>query len=202
MDSHEKLWAGDFGDEYIERNRGGGEMIACRTGNLARCLARTHGIKSSLEIGSNIGYNEIALKRLFPNIKMEVIEINKRAAEECGKIDGVKAHNIAVKDYVSKDLFDLTLVNGVLVYIQDDELRNVYECLYCHSAKYILIIEYYNPTPVPVIYRGHEDQMKKRDFCGEMMDIYTDLRLLDYGFIYHRDQVFPMDDFNWFLLEK
>jgi hypothetical protein len=28
------------------------------------------------------------------------------------------------------------------------------------------------------------------------------MRLVDYGFIYRRDPNFPLDDANWFLLEK
>jgi spore coat polysaccharide biosynthesis protein SpsF len=42
----------------------------------------------------------------------------------------------------------------------------------------------------------------KRDFAGEMMDRYPDLKLLDYGFVYHRDPAFPDDDITWFLMEK
>ena len=42
----------------------------------------------------------------------------------------------------------------------------------------------------------------KRDFAGEMMMKYSDLLLLDYGFVYHRDNHFKGDDFTWFLMEK
>jgi hypothetical protein len=42
----------------------------------------------------------------------------------------------------------------------------------------------------------------KRDFAGEIMDRFPDLRLVDYGFVYHRDPQFPQDDFTWFLMEK
>jgi len=42
----------------------------------------------------------------------------------------------------------------------------------------------------------------KRDFAGEMLDRFKDLELLDYGFVYHRDNNFPQDDLNWFLLRK
>jgi len=35
-----------------------------------------------------------------------------------------------------------------------------------------------------------------------MMDTYPDLKLVDYGFIYHRDTQFPADDLTWFLLKK
>lgn len=44
--------------------------------------------------------------------------------------------------------------------------------------------------------------MIRRDFAGEMLDKYSDLQLVDYGFVCHRDGAFPDDDTNWFLLEK
>jgi len=74
--------------------------------------------------------------------------------------------------------------------------------LYALSQRYILIAEYYNPVPVEVSYRGNSGKLFKRDFAGEMLDRYADLQLLDYGFGYHRDSQFPVDDITWFLLEK
>ena len=75
--------------------------------------------------------------------------------------------------------------------------------LYNKSNRYILIVEYFNSTPVEIEYRGHKDKLFKRDFAGEMMNSFNNLKLLDYGFIYCRDPIFlPQDDMNWFLLEK
>jgi spore coat polysaccharide biosynthesis protein SpsF len=62
-------------------------------------------------------------------------------------------------------------------------------------------VEYYNSSPVSIEYRGEIDRLFKRDFAGEMLEIYPDLKLIDYGFTYHRD-FFPDDDTTWFLLEK
>jgi len=90
----------------------------------------------------------------------------------------------------------------VLIHINPDMLDIVYEKLYNSSNRYILIAEYYNPTPVSISYRGHSDRLFKRDFAGEMLDKYDDLELLDYGFLYHRDKYFFQDDVSWFLLEK
>ena len=28
------------------------------------------------------------------------------------------------------------------------------------------------------------------------------LKLIDYGFVYHKDPLYPLDDITWFLLEK
>ena len=62
--------------------------------------------------------------------------------------------------------------------------------------------EYYNPSPVTINYRGHSDRLFKRDFEGEILDKFPDLNLIDYGFSYKRDVVFPQDDITWFLLQK
>ena len=40
------------------------------------------------------------------------------------------------------------------------------------------------------------------DFAGEMLDKYTNLRLVDYGFFYHKDESSNLDDITWFLIEK
>jgi spore coat polysaccharide biosynthesis protein SpsF len=90
----------------------------------------------------------------------------------------------------------------VLIHINPDRLQDVYDLLYKTSRRYICLAEYYNPTPVKVDYRGHKNKLFKRDFAGEMLDRFKDLELLDYGFVYHRDNNFPQDDLNWFLLRK
>ncbi len=61
-----------------------------------------------------------------------------------------------------------------------------------------MVAEYYNPTPVAISYRGHNDRLFKRDFAGELLDLYPQLQLVDYGFVYRRDPSFPQDDLTWF----
>jgi pseudaminic acid biosynthesis-associated methylase len=90
----------------------------------------------------------------------------------------------------------------VLIHIDPGRLRDAYAALYNASRRYICLAEYYNPAPVEVTYRGHQGKLFKRDFAGEMLDLYGDLRLLDYGFQYRRDPLFPQDDLTWFVLEK
>jgi spore coat polysaccharide biosynthesis protein SpsF len=55
---------------------------------------------------------------------------------------------------------------------------------------------------VALPYRGHDERLFKRDFAGEILDRFPDLRLVDYGFRYRRDPNFPQDDVTWFLMEK
>ena len=49
---------------------------------------------------------------------------------------------------------------------------------------------------------NYNDRLFKTDFAGELLDKYSDLKLDDYGFLYHRDYYLQKDDLTWFLLEK
>ncbi|MGH8240704.1 MAG: pseudaminic acid biosynthesis-associated methylase, partial [Steroidobacteraceae bacterium] len=97
---------------------------------------------------------------------------------------------------------DLVLIKGVLIHLNPEVLPVAYRKLHEAAGRWILICEYYNPTPIAVTYRGHADRLFKRDFAGEMLETFPDLHLVDYGFVYRRDPVFPQDDITWFLLEK
>ena len=197
----EKFWASEeWGKEYRERN-----SYDCVKNNISffsKILERTSGIKSIIEFGSNIGLNLIALKNLLPYADYSAIEINKNACVELEKLDFINIFNQSLFDFNSEKSRNLVFIKGVLIHINPEYLDTVYKKLYDASDKYILIAEYYNPTPVEVNYRGHEGKLFKRDFAGEMMDRYNDLKLVDYGFSYHRDNNFTQDDLTWFLLEK
>lgn len=197
----ENFWATEFGDEYIVRNDDL-QIIAGNINLFSKILCQTTNIKSVIEFGSNIGNNLKAIKALIPDSTMSAVEINKKAVEILEKEQQVKVYAQSILDFKPDSSWDLSFVKGVLIHINPAELQNVYEKLYASSKKYILIAEYYNPSPVTIPYRGHSDRLFKRDFAGEIMDKYPDLKLVDYGFSYHRDNNFPQDDITWFLLEK
>jgi len=197
----EKFWAGEFGNEYIQRNRDA-KIIANNLAFFAKALQHTTEIKSCIEFGANIGLNLIALKQLCPDIQQYAIEINSTAAKQLKDVIGEdNVFEGSILQYQPQKQFDLVLSKGVLIHINPDVLDSVYEKLYSSSQKYILLAEYYNPTPVNIPYRGHTDKLFKRDWAGDLLTKYTDLQLIDYGFVYRRDR-FPQDDLHWFLLKK
>lgn len=98
--------------------------------------------------------------------------------------------------------WELALIKGVLIHINPAELPKVYDKLYAATHRYLLVAEYYNPSPVAIPYRGHAERLFKRDFAGEIMERHPRLCLVDYGFVYRRDPAFPQDDVTWFLMEK
>jgi spore coat polysaccharide biosynthesis protein SpsF len=198
----ENFWANEFGKDYVSRNNSE-SLHASNLSFFSNALRQTRNIKNCIEIGANIGMNLKTLKLLFPSIDLHAIEINSHAAKILA--DTIPTQNITNNSILNieiKEKWDLVLSKGVLIHINPDNLEDVYRKMYDLSRKYILIGEYYNPTPVAISYREHEDKLFKRDFAGEMIDKFPDLVLLDYGFCYYRDNNFSQDDITWFLLEK
>jgi pseudaminic acid biosynthesis-associated methylase len=196
----EKFWAGDFGLNYIDRNNSE-PLLYSKVAMWARMLQAANNVHSIRELGCNIGLNLVALKRLQPSLKLSGYEINEEAARQAAEFNVAKIKCGSILEEINDPKVDLTFTAGVLIHINPDHLDNVYSNLVNGSNKYVLVAEYYNSTPTKINYRGHEDRLFKRDFAGDLIDNYG-LKLVDYGFVYKRDNWAPQDDITWFLLEK
>jgi len=204
-----KFWMGEFGNKYISRNNHP-DMINDNIEIFKRILLKNKiKIKSVLEYGSNVGLNLLALKKIYKDLDINAVEINSTACKKLKKnIENIKIFNQSIFDFNNNlnylDLkFDLTLSKTVLIHINPSDILKAYKALYQKSKKYILLIEYHNPSPVNIMYRGFSNKLFKRDFAGDLLRLYKDLKLLDYGFIYSKDpKLFNCDDLNWFLLKK
>lgn len=197
----EQFWAGEFGDEYSSRNRSEA-LVAANTALFARIFSRTTAVHSLIEFGANIGLNLVAIQRLIPTIELSAVEINPIAQQTLQQMGHVQLYPMSILDYQPDRTRDFVLSKGVLIHINPKVLTAVYHKLYQASHRYICLIEYYNPTPVEIPYRGHTNKLFKRDFAGDLLDLFPNLQLVDYGFAYHRDPNFKQDDITWFLLEK
>jgi spore coat polysaccharide biosynthesis protein SpsF len=200
--AQEAFWANEFGNDYIGRNQGD-QLLASNLHFFSKALQRAGKVGSCLEFGANIGMNLKALRLLYPEIELTGIEINEQAATILkGTIGDSNVLHGSIFDSNFTQHAELSLIKGVLIHINPEMLPMVYEKLYQASTRYILVAEYYNPQPVSLNYRGHEERLFKRDFAGELLEKYSDLQLVDYGFAYRKDPAFPQDDITWFLLEK
>ena len=198
----EAFWAGAFGSDYIERNQGS-ELLASNLAFFRNSLKAARSPKDCIEFGANIGMNLAALKLLYPQQEQFAIEINADAVEKLRTImPPGNVHHQSILDFAPARTFELVLIKGVLIHMNPDYLPQIYDALHQATGRYLLVCEYYNPSPVRIPYRGHDDRLFKRDFCGEILDRFPDLRLIDYGFAYRRDPSFPQDDITWFLMEK
>jgi pseudaminic acid biosynthesis-associated methylase len=197
----EAFWEGSFGDEYTLRNNAE-RFLSSNIALFSKILARTQSVKSILELGANRGLNLHALRHLLPVAELSAVEINQQAVDELGKWGHAKVYHESILEFAPDYARDLVLIKGVLIHINPDRLKDAYAKLFEASSRYIVVVEYYNPTPVAIPYRGHVGKLFKRDFAGEILDQFKGLKLLDYGFAYHRDPNFPQDDITWFLMEK
>ena len=197
----ERFWAEDFGQEYVERNMGQ-DLLRAKLAFFARLLKRTGALGSVIELGANVGLNLRALKLLAPDLLLEAVEINPQAAEALRQSNVARVHQATLLGFRPEQPSDLAFTMGVLIHIAPEALPQAYDALHASSSRYVMVGEYYNPKPVSIPYRGHQDRLFKRDFAGELQDRFPDLALVDYGFLYHRDPHFPQDDITWFLLEK
>lgn len=197
----EGFWAGEFGDQYTERNTGP-RWIASNLALFSRILSGTRDIRSVLELGANRGLNLLALKQLLPEASFAAVEINARAAAELRRHEWLSVTEGTLLDYVPASAADFVLTKGVLIHLNPDMLPKAYDLLAAASSRYVCLVEYYNPSPVTIPYRGHAERLFKRDFAGELRQRHPELRLLDYGFVYHGDTNFPQDDLTWFLLGR
>lgn len=195
MNARTDFWKGDFGNQYHGRAPGDPEANY----HLFRHALAARRIQSIIELGAGTGANLLGLRKLIPHAELCGVEVNEAACQELAK-RADQVITASVLDLAVAEQWDLAFTKGLLIHIAPEDLPKAYDSLVGVSRRYVLVAEYYNPTPVEVLYRGHAGRLWKRDFAGELIDRYG-LRLLDYGFVYRRD-LHPQDDLTWFLMEK
>ena len=94
----ESFWAGDFGDQYIERSLSW-DHTRRRLGFLVRVLEHVSRLESVIEFGANIGHNLRALRLLVPTAKLSAIEINDKACAELNKLNLEEVYHQSILDF-------------------------------------------------------------------------------------------------------
>lgn len=207
MSSTTEFWQGEFGDSYTERNRGEA-LIKNNVALFRRALLPMFYTSPMrvVEFGANIGLNILALQQInaFSACEYAAIEPNAKAAEELAGVPQTKVYHTSIQDADAPwgGGYDLSLSKGVLIHIHPDDLFQAYAALYKASRRFIFLAEYHNPTPAEVIYRGETGRLWKRDFAAEMLNMFSDLRVSNYGFAWKFDPNAPQDDLVFTLLEK
>ena len=197
----EEFWKGEFGTAYTERNQLTDASL--RANFFRQVLEHTSGVESVCEFGCNRGLNLLALEHLNNALQISAVEINADAAAIARReLSSATIYNESIRDFVPPRTYDLTFTCGVLIHLNPDDLPMAYQKLYDASARYILINEYFSPSPVELSYRGHQNKLFKRDFGGEFWDQFTEsVTVVAYGFLWRRvERVW--DDTTWTLFAK
>ncbi len=196
----EQFWAGDFGNEYTTRNA---IQATDRIPFFRKIFGLANqGIHSVCELGANRGHNLLAIQAVAPQCDLNGLELNPQALAELKSHTGLNGTQGAIQDFDPKRQFDLVYTCGVLIHLNPDDLNAAYRKMFTLSNRYILVNEYYNPSPVELGYRGHAGKLFKRDFGGEFIDANAgQVKLVDYGFLWQRVEP-SWDNTTWWLFEK
>jgi pseudaminic acid biosynthesis-associated methylase len=183
-------WAGQFGNDYTDRN---GE-IPWRDEFWASVLPKD--IATVHEIGCNIGTNLEAIQRVRPEISVTGMDINENAvklARERGldvyNPDGTRPYQRAC----------LIFTVGVLIHLRTPRLITMLRQMYQQTFRYVFFAEYYNAYDIEVPYRGERGVLYKRDFgkIFETLSAYA-ITLVDEG---DAGKDLGFDNTHWWLYD-
>jgi pseudaminic acid biosynthesis-associated methylase len=200
-----ETWKADFGNEYIDRNDYAEWKIADGIEAFRRMTAGTT-IKSALEVGSNIGLNLLALRRLLgEHARLYAVEPNRKAFERVrshAELNLAGAWNCdAFGIPVADASIDLVFTCGVLIHIPPDRLQDATTEIVRVAKRYVLCAEYFSHVPAEIRYRGQEGLLFKRDFGSYYLDLFPTLKCVEYGFLWQRE-LSRYDNLNWWLFER
>ncbi len=194
----EELWAGDFGDAYVERNlsadNGRGEFWQGQLGRLNPA--------SVLEVGCNVGANLRWIAE-DPGVKRVAgVDVNRQALEVVrGKLPDADLRFATAKELPFEDgEFELAFTTGVLIHQPPDHLDQVMSEIVRCASRYVICGEYYAETLTEIPYRGQSGALFKLDFGARYQELFPELNLIDQGFLARADGVW--DDVTYWVFEK
>jgi spore coat polysaccharide biosynthesis protein SpsF len=193
----EALWAGDFGDDYVDRNAASYDV---RQG-FWESIVTTTGCRSALEIGCNVGGNLRWLAPRLPEGATVGVDINRKALSALhAAYPAIDALWSPARDLPFRDRrFDLVFTMGVLIHQPTSTLPLVmHEMVRC-SARWVLCGEYFAEATEEVSYRGHEGALFRRDYGRLFAELFPELTLAEQGFLAKDD---GWDDVTWWLFER
>lgn len=193
----ERLWADEFGDDYVQRNREAGEGRDA----FWRELLAERSVGSVLEIGCNVGANLRWIDGLVPSRVVWGIDINESALQTIRqRLPGINAVWSPARELPFRDrTFDLVFTAGVLIHQPEVTLPLVMaEAVRC-SRRYVLALEYFANEVTEVPYRGQEGALFKRDYGRLYRELFPDLRLEQTGELGHQE---GWDDVTWWLFVR
>lgn len=193
----EQLWAGEFGDAYVDRN----SAAAASRGPFWQGLLTEFPVRRVLEVGCNLGANISWISKVVPPGDVYGVDINQKAIHQLHlDYPGVNALVSPAREVPFRDRwFDLTFTMGVLIHQPPETLPLVMSEVVRCSRRYVLCGEYFADQLTEVAYRGQTGALYKRDFGGMYQQLFPELQLRKRGFLSKAD---GWDDVTYWLFEK
>lgn len=195
----ERLWAGDFGNDYVERNAAN---IHGRKGWWEETIARLEP-RNILEIGCNIGGNLRPLSEILGVENVAGVDVNASALEVLrAAVPGIDVRHATGRALPFEDAsFDVTFTMGVLIHQGPVELEPMMREIVRCSRRHIICVEYFAEEDTEVPYRGQTGALFQRNYGGIYQRLFPELELLDTGYL-PRSKEASWDDATWWIFEK
>lgn len=190
-------WTDKFGQEYTDRNKMSLEDLEklyennygiTRTELNKLFLDKVDTSKKILEIGSNIGIQLLCLQKMsFKNLygiepQEYAVELSKKITKNINIIKG-DVFNIPFKD----NFFDIVFTSGVLIHINQQDVKRALKEIYRCSKKYIWGFEYYADKYTEILYRRKKNLLWKANFLKIYQDIFPNLKVVKMKFLKYLD---------------
>jgi pseudaminic acid biosynthesis-associated methylase len=190
IDTGVDLWAGDFGNDYTERNQ---VDWTERISFWAKILAGTSA-RSCFEMGCNAGWNLSAIRHIDHRITVAGNDINTRACQQAWTAGLDKVWNTLNFTPLFPVQAELVFTAGVLIHIEPEFLEEVMKALVAKSYRWVLAIEYNSVHERQIEYRGHKDKCWARPYGLLYQDL--GLKIQDSG------EAEGFDQCHYWLMEK
>ncbi|MEO8229227.1 MAG: pseudaminic acid biosynthesis-associated methylase [Chloroflexota bacterium] len=193
----ESLWAGGFGNAYLDRN----PVLDGRRDRFWTELLGAHPIRSVLEIGCGQGANLGPIARLIDPVDVWGVDVNGAAIERArSNAPGINVVASVARRLPFRDgLVDLAFTMGVLIHQPPATLPVVIAEIVRCSRRFVLWGEYYAASTEEVDYRGASGALYRRDYGAIYRELFPDLIVRAEGFLTPED---GFDRVTWELLEK
>ena len=208
-------WAGDWGNSYQDRNRSNWQSIKNRSrmfGDIFNAMENASKAAnpslltfptSVIEVGGGAGDNLRAIDMIYERsrapVKLMSCDLNETAQKSMADVASVLPGDILRLPY-KNDAADMVFTSGVLIHIHPTELDRALAEIHRVAKRWILSIEYFNPTPDEVRYRDRDGLMWRRDWGEAWLAKFPDLKPIAYGFCWKR--MTGLDNLTWILLER
>jgi pseudaminic acid biosynthesis-associated methylase len=193
----ERLWSGDFGVAYADRNLILGERRAIFWDR----LLEKYPIRSVLEVGCGQGANLRPIASRLRPADVWGVDLGAVALERArDNAPGVNVVLAGARELPFRDRFvDLAFTCGVLIHQPEESLAKVIDEVVRCSARYVLWIEYFAPRTEEVPYHGEAGALFRRDYGRIYAELHPELRVVDGGY---GEREIDFDRATWQLLER
>ena len=156
------FWQGDFGRDYLTRN----QVDYTERIPLLNHIAEMTGAQTFLDVGTNAGWNLLALRHINPEYMMSGVDVNQEALEKA-QISGFDVH-VSPADKIAEifgeQAADMVITSGMLIHVAPEDLKATMQAIVDCSSQYVLAIEYEADAEQEVEYRGNKGKLWKRPF--------------------------------------